>query len=55
MFKTNAAALLPGEPHSERGMGWESPNPHHAKIICMIPVQNVNYLFNLCDEVDTAK
>lgn len=55
MFKTDAAILLPREHHSERGMGWEDPNSHHAKTICMILVQNVNYLFNLCSEVDTAE
>lgn len=55
MFKTDAATLLPREPHSERGMGCKDANSHPAKTICMILVQNVNYLFNLFGEVDTTE
>lgn len=36
VFKTDAAPLLPREPHSERGTGWGDANSHHAKAICMI-------------------
>lgn len=55
VLKRDATALLSREPHSEKGMGWEDPNAHRAKTICMILVQNANYLFNLCDGVDTAE
>lgn len=55
VFKTDAATLLPREPHSERGMGCKDANSHPAKTICMILVQNVNYLFNLFGEVDTTE
>lgn len=55
VFKTDVATLLPRESHSERGMGGEDANSHYAKTICMIFVENVNYLFNLCGEVDTAE
>lgn len=44
VFKTDVATVLPREIYSERGMGWKDPNSHHAKIICMILVQNVNYI-----------
>lgn len=44
VLETDATALLPREPHSDKGMGWDDPNSHHAKAICMIFVQNANYL-----------
>lgn len=55
VFKTDAAPWLPRDTHSERGMGCKDANAHHAKTIGMILAQNVNYLFNLFSEVDTAE
>lgn len=54
MFKTDAAAWLPREPHSEGGVGWEEPHPHQADVICML-LYRVNYLFPVCGEGDTAE
>lgn len=55
VFTAYAINLLPGEPYSETELSWEDANSHHAKTICMILVQNVNYLFNLCTKVDAAE
>lgn len=55
VFTAYAETLLPRELHSGRGMSREDANSHHAEAICMILVQNVNYLFNLCSEVDTTE
>lgn len=37
VLTTYAITLLPREPHSERGTGWEDAHSHHAKTVLYDP------------------